>query len=60
MDGKIRLLDPATCDPVASVKNDTKYVISVAFSPDGKRLLTTGQDAVKMWSVAELLKRKPK
>jgi WD40 repeat protein len=34
-------------------------VLSVQFSPDGKSMLTVGLNAVKVWSVAELLKGNP-
>jgi WD40 repeat protein len=59
-DGTVRVYDATTAKLRAVAKEHTEPVDSVAFSPDGKRLVTTGQDAVKMWSVAELLKRKPK
>jgi RNA polymerase sigma factor (sigma-70 family) len=59
-DGTVRVYDSTTAKLRAAAKEHTEPVDSVAFSPDGKRLVTTGQDAVKMWSVAELLKRKPK
>lgn len=59
-DKTVRLLDLTTEAVVAVIREHTGRVETAAFSPDGKRLLTAGQDAVKVWSVAELLKRKPK
>jgi WD40 repeat protein len=59
-DGSIQVYDPATGRRVAGVREHTNSVLAVQFSPNGKWLLSVGRDAIKMWSVAELLKRKPK
>jgi RNA polymerase sigma factor (sigma-70 family) len=60
IDGTVQIYDAATARLLAIGKEHTEPVGAIAFSPDGKRLLTIGPDAVKIWSVAELLKRKPK
>ncbi|MBX9627289.1 MAG: hypothetical protein K2X82_26030 [Gemmataceae bacterium] len=58
-DKAVRLFDPATGRLGAAATDHADFVYSVAFSPDGRRLLSVGRDAVKVWAVAELLKRKP-
>lgn len=58
-DKTVRLLDPASGRVLAAAKEHTDFVYTVAFSPDGKQLLSVGRDSLKVWSVAELLKRKP-
>jgi RNA polymerase sigma factor (sigma-70 family) len=48
----VRLWDVATRKEAVTLKKHTKNMWSVAFSRDGKRLVTAGDDAVRVW-VAE-------
>jgi WD40 repeat protein len=57
-DKAVRLLDPGSGRMLAGAKEHTDFVYTVVFSPDGKSLLSVGRDAVKVWSVAELMTRK--
>jgi WD40 repeat protein len=57
-DKTVRLYDAATGKQLAVGAEHKDVLHSVQFSPDGKRLLTVGRDSVKVWTVAELLKRK--
>jgi WD40 repeat protein len=50
-DGKVRLWDAKTGKPLLNWKGHGR-VFSVAFLPDGKRLLTGGDDGVKLWDTA--------
>lgn len=59
-DKTVRLIDPANGTLLAETKEHTDFVYSVQFSPDDKSLLSVGRDSVKVWSVAELLKKKPR
>ena len=54
-DGFIRVFDVAAGKLVASAKEHKEEVFSVAYSPDGKKLLTVGRDAMKVWDVARLM-----
>lgn len=54
-DGVLRIFDVKTGKLSASVKEHQEEIFSVAYSPDGKKLLTVGRDAMKMWDVARLM-----
>ncbi len=54
-DGVLRIFDVKTGKLAASVKEHQEEIFSVAYSPDGKKLLTVGRDAMKMWDVAQLM-----
>ncbi|HXJ61035.1 MAG TPA: hypothetical protein VNU68_30690, partial [Verrucomicrobiae bacterium] len=51
--GFARIWDAATLQPVANLRGFLQGVHSVAFSPDGKRLVTgsDGKEAIKLWDV---------
>ncbi len=51
--GMVRLWDVATLQPVAILKGFQLGAHSVAFSPDGRRLVagSNGREAVKLWDV---------
>jgi eukaryotic-like serine/threonine-protein kinase len=54
-DGTVKLWDAATWQDILTLKGHTGQVISVAFSPDGRRLSSTGNSAggtVKLWDAA--------
>ena len=56
---KVDLINPRSGKKLRSIDTGNHYVVDVAFSPDGKRLLTGGLDTrVKLWDVdtGELLK----
>lgn len=59
-DRGLRLWDVTTGTLLAGVEDPDGAARFVAFSPDGRRLATTGGTTVRMWSVAELLKQTPK
>ena len=42
-------LDAASCQEIITLAGHTNEVWSVAFSPDGKRIVSGGDDAVKLW-----------
>ena len=54
-DGVLRIFDVKTGKLAASVKEHQEEIFSVAYSPDGKKLLTVGRDAVKIWDVAQVM-----
>lgn len=51
--GSFRLWNPETGERLASYST-VPTLFKVAFSPDGKRLLTVSQNAAKLWDLAEL------
>jgi WD40 repeat protein len=51
VDGKIRLLDSLARREVGVMQSQNRWVYSVAFSSDGKRLLTTNPDQFDVWDV---------
>jgi WD40 repeat protein len=57
--GSLRLFESATGREVAHGRESGGDVIRLVFSPDSQTLLLAGQDTLELWSVAELLKRKP-
>jgi WD40 repeat protein len=53
-DGQVRLFDPAKGELIGSLHGHLNAVYSIAFSPDGRRLISTssgGREAVKLWDV---------
>jgi WD40 repeat protein len=52
--GLVRLFDPATGEFKESLHGHMNMVSGVAFSPDGRRLISTcgGREAVKLWDVS--------
>lgn len=57
-DGFVRVFEVETGKRVAEAKEHTKEVFSLAYSPDGSKLLTVGMDAIKVWDVVTLMKAK--
>jgi RNA polymerase sigma factor (sigma-70 family) len=57
-DGLVRVFDVGNGKLLAAAKEHSAEVFSVVYSPDGKRLLTVGKDAYKVWDVEELMKAK--
>ena len=60
-DGKIKLWDVATLKERASFTGHTDRVYALAFTPDGKTLISGGgiqtkRGETKLWDVAPLLK----
>ena len=54
--GLVRLFDPETGELIESVHGHLNGAHSVAFSPDGRRLISAsgGREAVKLWDVSTL------
>jgi WD40 repeat protein len=57
-DGAVRVFEVDGAKLVASAKEHKEPVYSVAYSPDGKKLLTVGRDSIKVWDVEALMKAK--
>lgn len=54
-DPEIHLWNPTTMAPIARLKGHTHGIICLAFSPDGRFLVSIGQDddfTIKVWDVA--------
>jgi WD40 repeat protein len=59
-DGTVKVLDAATLEPILTLYGHTSRVLSVAFSPDGRRLVSGGFDrTVKVWDVSRWPPRRP-
>jgi tetratricopeptide (TPR) repeat protein len=52
--GTARLWDAATGRPLGPTMTHQGWVLSVAFSPDGKAVLTGGGSTARLWDVSEL------
>jgi WD40 repeat protein len=51
--GEVRVWDAATGQEVLVLRGHTATILGVAFSPDGRRLVTASRDArVKVWDTA--------
>jgi WD40 repeat protein len=53
-DGLVRLFDPFRAELIDTLRGNLDFFISVAFSPDGKRLIASsrGREAVTLWDLA--------
>src|SRR5262249_21340965 len=51
--GEVKLWDTETGEEVLSLKGHTREVVSVCFSPDGKRLASAGGGEVKVWDAEQ-------
>ena len=53
LDGQVLLFDPAKGELIESLHGHLNGVFSIAFSPDGRRLISSsgGREAVKLWDV---------
>src|SRR5580698_8332538 len=54
---EVRLMDPASGNPLATLGGEADFVRSIAFSPDGKLLATAGgpcqrSGEIKIWDIA--------
>lgn len=57
----VQLWDAITGKPRARLRGHENWVTSLALSPDGRRLLTSGAESTAVcWDVAELLRQTPK
>jgi len=56
-DESVHLIDIPTGKEVGQLVGQKGYEKSVAFSPDGKRLATTGDSTVLIWDVADALRK---
>jgi WD40 repeat protein len=54
----LKVFDTTTGKLLAEGKEHTGTVMCAQYSPDGKRLLTIGADAIRVWTVSELMKAK--
>ena len=58
--GSIELLDMTTGEKITTLNGHTLMVETLAFSPDGKTLVSTGQDGtILVWDWEEAIKGKP-
>jgi WD40 repeat protein/tRNA A-37 threonylcarbamoyl transferase component Bud32 len=57
MDGTVRVWDLAPGKEIATFKAHEKYATALAFTPDGRRVLTGGDDrVVKVWEDGRLIR----
>jgi hypothetical protein len=57
MDGTVRVWDLALGKEIANFKAHDKYATALAFTPDGRRVLTGGEDKlVKVWEDGRLIR----
>jgi WD40 repeat protein/serine/threonine protein kinase len=48
-DGRVKLFNLPTCQEVAVLKGHMTWIDPVVFSPDGRRLISIGGDASRIW-----------
>jgi WD40 repeat protein len=59
-DGAVWLWDAATGTEVARLRGHTNYIWSLAFSPDGRSLISgSGDSAVRIWDTEPVAERYP-